>query len=199
MPSARERGSPARGLRIGQSRGSEKHAGVERREAYWSAAARDCGKERGKNHSHETKGDACVLPEYQQGTMEESTERTRWIPCARAVRSARAAIAPTHTLSTASDGTCTRALCAFCVSCCLSCGSLARITMNLEAGVGWGSLLHASLQARRQRQAKASSRRIVHVKTRLDERCCVKVLSVHTELSIILTVHVGNLTRYVTR
>jgi len=66
----------------------------------------------------------------------------------------------------------------FCVSCCLSCGSLARITMNLEAGVGWGSLL--LLMARRQRQAKASSRRIVHVKTRLDERYCVKVLSVHT-------------------
>ena len=53
MPSDRERGSPARGLMIGQSRGSEKHAGVERREAYWSAAARDCGKAREKNHSHE--------------------------------------------------------------------------------------------------------------------------------------------------
>ena len=53
MPSARERQPTARGLRIGQSRGSEKHAGVERREAYWSAAARDCGKAREKNHSHE--------------------------------------------------------------------------------------------------------------------------------------------------
>jgi hypothetical protein len=128
----------------------------------------------------ETKGDACVLPEYQQGTMEESTERTRWIPCARAVRSARAAIAPTHTLSTASDGTCTRALSAFCVSCCLSCGSLARITMNLEAGVGGVPFFMLLFSARRQRQAKASSRRIVHVKTRLDERYCVKVLNVHT-------------------
>ena len=34
----------------------------------------------------------------------KAPERTRWIPCARAVRCARAAIAPTHTLSTASDG-----------------------------------------------------------------------------------------------
>jgi hypothetical protein len=71
MPSARERQPTARGLRIGQSRGSEKHAGVERREAYWSAAARDCGKARGKNHIHDR--DARVLPECQQGTMEEST------------------------------------------------------------------------------------------------------------------------------
>jgi hypothetical protein len=71
MPSARERQPTARGLRIGQSRGSEKHAGVARREAYWSAAARDCGKARGKNHIHDR--DARVLPECQQGTMEEST------------------------------------------------------------------------------------------------------------------------------
>jgi hypothetical protein len=97
MPSARERGSPAQGLRIGQSRGSEKNAEVERREAYWSAAARDCGKERGKNHSHERdKGRRMCAPGIPQGSMEESTERTRWIPCARAVRSARAAIAPTQ-------------------------------------------------------------------------------------------------------
>ena len=48
-----------------------KRVGVERREAYWSAAARDCGKARGKNHIHER--DARVLPECQQGTMEEST------------------------------------------------------------------------------------------------------------------------------
>jgi len=40
----------------------------------------------------------------------KAPERTRWIPCARAVRCARAAIAPTHTLSTASNGTCTRTL-----------------------------------------------------------------------------------------
>jgi hypothetical protein len=77
MPSARERqpsSGTARGLRIGQSRGSEKHAGVVRREAYWSAAARDCGKAREKNNSHERdKRDACVLPDCQQGTMEEST------------------------------------------------------------------------------------------------------------------------------
>ena len=30
-----------------------KRAGMEGREAYWSAAARDCGKARGKNHSRE--------------------------------------------------------------------------------------------------------------------------------------------------
>ncbi len=36
--------------------------------------ARDCGKAREKIHSQrETKGDAAVLPECQQGTMEEST------------------------------------------------------------------------------------------------------------------------------
>ena len=51
-----------------------KRAGMEGREAYWSAAARDCGKARGKiTVMRETKGDARVLPECQQGTMEEST------------------------------------------------------------------------------------------------------------------------------
>ena len=36
-----------------------KRAGVERREAYWSAAARDCGKARGKiTAMREIKGDA---------------------------------------------------------------------------------------------------------------------------------------------
>ena len=136
MPSARERqpsSGTARGLRIGQSRGSEKHAGVERREAYWSAAARDCGKAREKNHSHER--DACVLPEYQQGTMEESTERTRWIPCAGAVRSARAAIAPTHTLSTASNGKRARAHLEVSVSPCAVPFARLTILELLEAGV----------------------------------------------------------------
>ena len=56
------------------SRVAVKRAGVERREAYWSAAARDCGKAREKTTvMRETKGDACVLPDCQQGTMEEST------------------------------------------------------------------------------------------------------------------------------
>ena len=52
-----------------------KRAGVERREAYWLAAARArLRKGTRKNHSHERdKGRRCVLPECQQGTMEEST------------------------------------------------------------------------------------------------------------------------------
>jgi len=50
-----------------------KRVGVERREAYWSAAARDCGKARGKITVMRDKGRRCVLPECQQGTMEEST------------------------------------------------------------------------------------------------------------------------------
>ena len=49
-----------------------KREGMEGREAYWSAAARDCGKARGKIIVvRETKGHACVLPECQRGTMEE--------------------------------------------------------------------------------------------------------------------------------
>ena len=70
-----ERGSPARGLRTGQSRGSEAR-GVERREAYWLAAARARlrkGTRKKINVKLEAKGDARVLPECQQGTMEEST------------------------------------------------------------------------------------------------------------------------------
>ena len=52
-----------------------KRAGMEGREAYWSAAARDCGKARGKiTVVRETMAHpACVLPECERGTMEESS------------------------------------------------------------------------------------------------------------------------------
>ena len=53
-----------------------KRAGVERREAYWLAAARARlrkGTRQKITVMRETKGDARVLPECQQGTMEEST------------------------------------------------------------------------------------------------------------------------------
>ena len=52
-----------------------KRVGVERREAYWSAAARDCGKARGKiTVVRETMAHpACVLPECERDTMEESS------------------------------------------------------------------------------------------------------------------------------
>jgi hypothetical protein len=69
---ALERGSPARGLRIGQSRGGKARGGGE--EGGGLLSARDCGKAREKiTVMRETKGDACVLPDCQQGTMEEST------------------------------------------------------------------------------------------------------------------------------
>ena len=68
MPSARERQPSS-----GPQDWAVKRAGVERREAYWSAAARDCGKARGKITVMRDKGRRCVLPECQQGTMEEST------------------------------------------------------------------------------------------------------------------------------
>ena len=97
------RGSPARGLRIGQSRGSEARGGGEERGVLVGGGAR-LRKGTRKNHSHETKGDACVLPECQQAPWRKAPERTRRFPCARAVRCARAGLAPTHTLSTASDG-----------------------------------------------------------------------------------------------
>ena len=111
MPSARERQPTARGLRIGQSRGSEKHAGVERREAYWSAAARDCGKARGKNHSHERdKGRRTCAPGMPAGHhggkhlsgLDGFRVRGR---CGVRVQRSH----PTHTLSTASDGARARA------------------------------------------------------------------------------------------
>ena len=81
-------------------------------------------------------------PGYQQGTMEESTERTRWIPCARA--SARAAIAPTHTLSTASNGTRARLA--------PQCDLLLfpRLTMNLEAGVPLFARRDGSIKQKQQ-------------------------------------------------
>ena len=52
-----------------------KRAGMEGREAYWSAAARDCGKARGKiTVVRETMAHpACVLPECERDTMEESS------------------------------------------------------------------------------------------------------------------------------
>ena len=52
-----------------------KRAGMEGREAYWSAAARDCGKARGKNHSRERdKGTRMFAPGVPaRGTIEEST------------------------------------------------------------------------------------------------------------------------------
>ena len=59
-----------------------KRAGMEGREAYWSAAARDCGKARGKiTVVRETKGHACLLPECQRGApWRKAPERTRWMP-----------------------------------------------------------------------------------------------------------------------
>ena len=72
---ALERGSPARGLRIGQSRGSEAH-GVERREANWSAAARlRKGTHAGNTHSRERDRGRRVteMQECPRGTVEEST------------------------------------------------------------------------------------------------------------------------------
>ena len=78
-----------------------KRAGMEGREAYWSAAARDCGKARGKNHSRERdKGTRMCAPGvpagHNGGTQLSGLDGCQWIPCARAVRCASAAIAPTH-------------------------------------------------------------------------------------------------------
>ena len=79
-----------------------KRAGMEGREAYWSAAARDCGKARGKNHSRERDNGTprmCapgVRAGHHGGTQLSGLDGCQWIPCARAVRCARAAIAPTH-------------------------------------------------------------------------------------------------------
>ena len=59
-----------------------KRAGMEGREAYWSAAARDCGKARGKNHSRERdKGTRMCAPGVPAGhNGGKATERTRWMP-----------------------------------------------------------------------------------------------------------------------
>jgi hypothetical protein len=47
-------------------------AGVEKREADWSAAARDCGKAREKTTVvRDKKGDACVLPPDLVPEMQE--------------------------------------------------------------------------------------------------------------------------------
>ena len=79
-----------------------KRAGMEGREAYWSAAARDCGKARGKNHSRERDNGTprmCapgVRAGHHGGKQLSELDGCQWIPCARAVRCARAAIAPTH-------------------------------------------------------------------------------------------------------
>jgi len=81
-----------------------KRAGVERREAYWSAAARDCGKARGKITAMRQRETHVCSRNASRAPWRKAPERTRRIPCARAVRCARAGIAPTHTLSTASDG-----------------------------------------------------------------------------------------------
>ena len=86
-----------------------KRAGMEGREAYWSAAARDCGKARGKNHSRERdNGTPCmcapgVRAGHHGGTQLSGLDGCQWIPCARAVRSARAAIAPTHVARRATE------------------------------------------------------------------------------------------------
>jgi hypothetical protein len=70
-----ERGSPARGLRTGQSRGSEARGGGEEGGVLVGGGARATAERHAEKVKvmRETKGDACVLPECQQGTMEEST------------------------------------------------------------------------------------------------------------------------------
>ena len=71
-----------------------KRAGMEGREAYWSAAARDCGKARGKiTDVRKTKG---VPAGHHGGKHLSGLDGCQWIPCASAVRCARAAIEPTH-------------------------------------------------------------------------------------------------------
>ena len=71
-----------------------KRAGMEGREAYWSAAARDCGKAREKiTDVRKTKG---VPAGHHGGKHLSGLDGCQWIPCASAVRCARAAIEPTH-------------------------------------------------------------------------------------------------------
>ncbi len=89
--------SPAQGLRIGQSRGSKARPGVGRgrRRIGWRRATAEK-----PTVVRETKGDACVRPpemqECPRGTWRNAPARSRSIPCAKAARCARAAIAPTH-------------------------------------------------------------------------------------------------------
>ena len=76
-----------------------KRAGMEGREAYWSAAARDCGKAREKiTDVRKTKG---VPAGHHGGKHLSGLDGCQWIPCARAVRVQRS---HRRTLSTASDG-----------------------------------------------------------------------------------------------
>ena len=82
-----------------------KRAGAERREADFCRRATEEKQRKKTTVVRETKGGvgarACVLPAMQKcprapWKKAPTRERTRSIPCAKAVRCARAAVAPTH-------------------------------------------------------------------------------------------------------